>query len=55
MVGLIPLFAVEVLGHEFLEELPLFALRLNWFLDNRPDLASLVSRWHEKKLLKSIC
>jgi hypothetical protein len=25
-----------------------FANRLRWFLDNRPDLASLVSRWHEK-------
>jgi hypothetical protein len=48
MVGLIPLFAVEVLDHSILNELPEFAERLKWFLDNRPNLASLVSRWHEK-------
>jgi hypothetical protein len=48
MVGLIPLFAVEVLDHEVLEKLPEFTRRLKWFLDNRPDLASLVSRWQEK-------
>ncbi|MFT3936073.1 MAG: glucosidase [Chitinophagaceae bacterium] len=48
MVGLIPLFAVEVLDHEILEAVPEFAKRLDWFLQNRPDLASLVSRWQEK-------
>jgi hypothetical protein len=48
MVGLIPLFAVEVLEPELLEKLPEFAGRLKWFLDNRPQLASLVSRWQEK-------
>jgi hypothetical protein len=48
MVGLIPLFAVEVLDHEILEAVPEFASRLNWFLANRPELASLVSRWEEK-------
>ncbi len=47
LVGLIPLFAVEVLDHAILDELPEFAKRLNWFLENRPNLASLVSRWHE--------
>jgi len=30
-----------------LEELPDFAARLKWFLDYRPDLAKLVSRWEE--------
>ena len=50
MVGLIPLFAVEVLEHELLEEVPEFAERLQWFLENRPDLASLVSRWQEKSM-----
>jgi hypothetical protein len=45
MVGLIPLFAVEVLEPELLEELPEFAKRLEWFLSYRPDLAALVSRW----------
>jgi len=48
MVGLIPLFAVEILDHAILEAVPEFARRLDWFLNNRPDLASLVSRWQEK-------
>jgi len=48
IVGLIPLFAVEVIEHHCLEKLPLFAERLHWFLDNRPKLASLVSRWYEE-------
>jgi hypothetical protein len=48
MVGLAPLFAVEVIDDMILQALPEFAKRLNWLLDHRPDLASLVSRWHEK-------
>jgi hypothetical protein len=47
MVGLIPLFAVEVLESSLLEELPEFRERLEWFLNYRPDLAKLVSRWDE--------
>jgi hypothetical protein len=47
MVGLIPLFAVEVIDDELLSKLPDFRRRLEWVLTNRPDLASLVSRWHE--------
>jgi len=50
MVGLIPLFAVEVLDHDLLEAVPEFASRLTWFLENRPDLASLVSRWQERSM-----
>ncbi|HET7208741.1 MAG TPA: hypothetical protein VFI95_19340 [Terriglobales bacterium] len=38
MVGLIPLFAVETLEPELLERLPGFKRRLEWFVDNRPDL-----------------
>jgi hypothetical protein len=38
MVGLIPLFAVETLESEVLEKLPDFKRRLEWFIDNRPDL-----------------
>ncbi|MGA2451364.1 MAG: glucosidase [Polyangiaceae bacterium] len=38
MVGLIPLFAVETLDPELLERLPAFKRRLEWFIDNRPDL-----------------
>jgi hypothetical protein len=47
MVGLIPLFAVETLEPELLEQLPGFAGRLGWFLNYRPDLARLVSRWKD--------
>jgi len=45
MVGLIPLFAVETLEPELLENLPDFRKRMEWFLNYRPDLASLVSHW----------
>ncbi len=47
MVGLIPLFAVEILDEALLSRLPDFKRRIEWVLTNRPDLASLVSRWHE--------
>jgi len=48
LVGLIPLFAVEVLEDDIFLQQKDFVIRLNWFLDHRPDLASLVSRWNEK-------
>lgn len=48
MVGLITLFAVEVIDDQLLKDAPEFAKRLKWFLNNRPDLASLVSRWEDK-------
>ncbi len=47
MVGLIPMFAVEVLEPELLEKVPQFSEHLDWILENRPALASLVSRWNE--------
>ncbi len=47
MVGLIPLFAVEVLEPELLAKLPEFASRMRWILENRPDLSTLVSRWYQ--------
>lgn len=47
MVGLIPLFAVEILTPEMLEKLPDFKRRVDWVLANRPDLAGLISRWYE--------
>jgi hypothetical protein len=45
LVGLTPLFAVMTIEPRLLEALPDFAKRMNWFLDNRPALAGLVSRW----------
>jgi hypothetical protein len=43
MVGLIPLFAVETLEPEHLERLPGFKRRLEWFIDNRPDLTGNIA------------
>jgi hypothetical protein len=39
IVGLIPLFACDVLESSDLDRLPGFRKRLDWFLNNRPDLA----------------
>ena len=50
MVGLAPLFAVETLEPAMLASLPDFNRRLKWYLQYRPDLAALVSRWHEPGL-----
>ena len=50
LVGLIPMCAVEVLDPGMLEKVPNFAQRLEWVLSHRPELADLVSRWHEPGL-----
>ena len=47
MVGLIPLFAVEVLDAAMFARLPAFKARTLWFLEHRPQLARLVSRWRD--------
>jgi hypothetical protein len=39
IVGLIPLFAVEVLEQADIDRLPGFRKRMNWFLKHRPELA----------------
>src|SRR5260221_11094034 len=46
IVGLVPLFAVETLEPELLAKVPHFKARLEWLGTHRPDLASLISRWH---------
>jgi len=48
LVGLVPLFAVEILEPGHLAALPEFRKRLEWFEAHRPDLAGLVSRWQER-------
>lgn len=45
IVGLIPMFAVEVIDHQTLEHLPAFKQRMEWILKHKPDLANLVSHW----------
>ncbi len=47
IVGIIPLFAIEVLNPELLKKLPDFTRRLQWVLKNRPEQGSLISRWYE--------
>ncbi len=58
MVGLIPLFAVQTLEPELLERLPDFKRRLDWFVDNRPDLTANVAcmrtRGNKERRLLSI-
>jgi hypothetical protein len=68
MVGLIPLFAVETLDPEVVDHLPGFKRRMQWFIENRPELSerfetestdhglrrflSLVSRRRLKRVLR---
>jgi hypothetical protein len=47
LVGLMPLLAVETLEPDLLEQLPDFKRRMDWFLRNRPELASLVASWED--------
>jgi hypothetical protein len=58
LVGLIPLFAVETLEPDLLELLPRFHRRMQWFLDNRPELvrsiASLTTPGRNERRLLSI-
>ncbi|MEO8027835.1 MAG: glucosidase, partial [Bryobacteraceae bacterium] len=43
MVGLIPLFAVEVLDKELIDSRPGFKKRMEWFLKNRKDLCGNIA------------
>jgi mannosylglycerate hydrolase MGH1-like protein len=43
LVGLIPLIAVEVLEEKVIDRLPGFRKRLNWFIENRKDLADQIA------------
>ena len=47
MVGLIPLFAVETLEPDLLGRLAGFKRRLDWFVENRPDLTENVACMNE--------
>ncbi|HYZ15306.1 MAG TPA: hypothetical protein VE591_02850 [Candidatus Acidoferrum sp.] len=58
-VGIIPVFAVETLNAGALEHLPHLKRRVEWFLQNRPELAENVARLElggmgERRLL-AIC
>jgi hypothetical protein len=43
LVGLTPLFAAETLEDDVIDRLPGFKKRLEWFLENRSDLASHIA------------
>jgi hypothetical protein len=43
MVGLIPLFAVQTLEGSQVDSLPGFKRRMDWFIENRPDLTGNVA------------
>ncbi len=40
LVGLVPLFAVDTLEPDMLDQHPGFKKRMEWFIENRPDLIS---------------
>jgi hypothetical protein len=43
LVGLLPLIAVETIDQETIDRLPGFKKRMQWFLENRRDLARFIS------------
>ncbi len=45
MVGIIPLFAVEVIEHDLFKQIPEFVERMDWFLKNKSSFASVISEW----------
>lgn len=59
LVGLIPLLAVAPISAETLEKLPGFEKRLQWFINNRPDLkknvACMVTKGADAKRLLALC
>ena len=49
LVGLIPMFAVTIFDEAKWKNLPVLIERLDWFMQQRPDLVNLVSRWKDTK------
>jgi hypothetical protein len=45
MVGLIPLFAVDVFDDALLAKTPYFVEQVKWFIHNRPDLCASIANW----------
>ncbi|HET8891251.1 MAG TPA: glucosidase [Candidatus Angelobacter sp.] len=58
MVGLIPLYAVQIMEPELLDSMPGFKMRLEWFIENRKDLtehmACMETAGHKQRRLFSI-
>ncbi len=51
LVGLIPLFAIETLVSDVVDTLPGFKRRMQWFIENRPDLGEYVETQTTEDLL----
>ncbi len=51
-VGIIPLFAVEILSEETLEKLPEFYKRMKWFMQHKPKEAASILRRDEGEVGK---
>ena len=47
MVGLIPLFAITILESELINTLPSFKRRMQWFMDNWPDIDEHIEQMDE--------
>jgi hypothetical protein len=58
MVGLMPLYAVQTMSPELLDAMPAFKRRLEWFIENRPDLianlACMRTQGHKERRLFSV-
>src|SRR5438093_13207890 len=52
LAGLMPLLAVETVQWQLIEALPGCKSRLEWYLQYRPDLATLVSCWLEPGMIE---
>ena len=48
LVGLVPLFACEIIEDEVIAKLPGFRKRMDWFLRNRPDLGRHIAYMEEE-------
>lgn len=59
LVGLIPLYAVSTLEPELMKRFPSFKKRVDWFIENRPDiaernLASMTRRGKGERIILSL-
>lgn len=52
LVGLIPLFAVETLDSSVVDRLPGFKRRMQWFIENRPELGDFIETTTEDGSVK---
>jgi len=55
LVGLIPLYGVEVIDKKLLEKVPEFEKRMEWFIENRKDLSrNVICGFDEKQHIFSV-